>query len=398
MLRKLYEDEEEFASEFSGSVFFCFVAAIAVLIAIGGIYAIFNVKQIVQDWPNQKCKPYVIPFAGYLNKPANQSVYQFTEENFMYCQQNIFKTLITKFLSPLHSLVESVGDLFKDVSIELQSMRIAMANLRTHLMNIFSSCLSAIEAVIVPLQQIFIVAKDSIAKASAIVMTGLYIVLGVIETLKSALTIFFDFAIVILIILAALIISLFAGTFTIPIAIIGLAIFLSIAKPFRTIIDFFENVLNIKPSKTMPNDPNFCFSASTVINDKSVKDYQVDDEWPYGGGKITAKLKLKSSWRTIFYHPVSNPEILITGRHRVLYNKSWIFVKDHPDFIESSLRSNEEVYCFCTETKYLPIQNYVLLDWDELDPFDFDTTTVNDVDGIVYLSDNKVVILSATTN
>jgi hypothetical protein len=61
-------------------------------------------------------------------------------------------------------------------------------------------------------------------------------------------------------------------------------------------------------------------------------------------------------------------------------------------------RADEPVAVNATEVAALVAADFSALDWDELDPFDFDTITVNDVDGIVYLTDNKVVILSATTN
>lgn len=399
-LKILYYHEDSFVSEFFGSVSFCFISAIIVILAISSIYIAANINYIRNDWPNQKCKPYIMPFAGYINKPENQTVLEFTEENFIYCQQNVFKALISDMLTPLHELIDSVSQLFADITNEIQAMRIAMANLRTHLTDIFNTILMLIGVIVVPLQEIFIVAKDTIAKVTGIVITGIYVVLGILEAFKASIKIFIEAAVVILIILAALIISLFADVFTIPIAIAGLVVFISLCDPFRQFVQFTEETLGITSSKPIPNDPvaptHFCFAQTSLLNSKLVDTFNVGDLWPFnGGGIITAKIKLRiNNNNTSFYSPTKDKTLQVTESHKIFYNNKWVSVKDHPEFrrvICNDSKKGTTVYCFNTTTKRLPIGEYLFLDWDEFDQIFEDYEDTKGLHNSVILENGKKV-------
>lgn len=331
---------------------------------------------ILADWPNQKCKPYIVPFAGFINKPPQSSTTQFTEENFTYCSQNILKELMGKMLSPIHELIQSVAAIFIDIETAIQSIRIALANLRTQLTSIFQSILAAIGVVLVPLQQIFIAFKDVMGKLSGILAAVLYILMGVFDTCQAAIQVFIDSTVVILIIFAAIIMSLFAGTFTIPIALAGLVVFVSIAIPFGLLVAFIEDDLGIYPFKSIPatpSIPHFCFEQNVIINGKKVRDYKVGEM--INGGEVTAKLKLLLQNGTTFFSPKQNPQLVkVTGHHRVNYKGQWIFAKDHPDFYPSlSITHPTLVYCFNTKTKTISIPPYIFLDWDEFEMEDNST-------------------------
>lgn len=378
-LQNLYEEEESFLDEFFGSIFCCCVAWIINILCIAYIFILYHMTQILNDWPNQKCKPYIIPFAGYINKPPNLSVEDFTFQNFTFCQQNIFKNLMQRMLSPLHSLINSLHAFFNDFENALQAMRIALANLRSSVTKIFQEILFAIGAIIVPLQQIFFVCKDSINKMVGVIMSGIYTLLTVMATFKTTLKIFIDAVVIILIIFAALIISLFADIFTIPIAIAGLAVFVSVSKPFRSLVQFLEDEMGISTSKSIPPDPvakpaHFCFSYNTMIGDKKIKDYNVGDTLPFSGGIVTAKIQLMPTDH-IFYHEKKTDEtqpdtstLFVTGYHKVWFsdNTKWGYVKDHPNFIACKLFGVDNcLYCLNTTTKTIPIKNYLFSDWDE---------------------------------
>ena len=64
-----------------------------------------NAQAIKDDWVNQRCSPAVIPFVGFINKPDNKSVAEFTEENFNYCIQNILINISGVAVQPFTYLI-----------------------------------------------------------------------------------------------------------------------------------------------------------------------------------------------------------------------------------------------------------------------------------------------------
>ena len=60
---------------------------ITAIVCIIGLYLmthqyIVNILEVIRaDWPNLKCEPLLLPFAGFINKPEGISNFLFTSEN-----------------------------------------------------------------------------------------------------------------------------------------------------------------------------------------------------------------------------------------------------------------------------------------------------------------------------
>ena len=50
-------------------------------------------EHVADDWINQRCKPQNILFAGFITKPEGTSAFQYTNDNFQYCVQNILTNI-----------------------------------------------------------------------------------------------------------------------------------------------------------------------------------------------------------------------------------------------------------------------------------------------------------------
>ena len=48
-----------------------------------------KMEPIRRNWSNERCKPSVMPFAGWINKPEGKTATEFTSENFMQCTTQI---------------------------------------------------------------------------------------------------------------------------------------------------------------------------------------------------------------------------------------------------------------------------------------------------------------------
>ena len=56
-----------------------------------------NLQPIKADWDNNKCKPSIIPFAGIINRPDNETAFEFTQKNFIYCGQTMLKKIVAAY-------------------------------------------------------------------------------------------------------------------------------------------------------------------------------------------------------------------------------------------------------------------------------------------------------------
>ena len=59
--------------------------------------------------------------------------------------------------------------------------------------------------------------------------------------------------------------------------------------------------------------------------------------------------------------------VQVSGSHKVLFEKEWIFVRDHKDAIKINNFQDKYIYCLNTSKKIIYAGDYTFQDWDELD-------------------------------
>ena len=102
---------------------------LTVIISAVFIYAIIyfnifnNIKPLKDDWPNQRCSTAVMPFAGIINKPEDQTNLEFTANNFNYCVQNIVESVTQYAFLPIYYAVNTIPSVFNDVVNWINSVR-----------------------------------------------------------------------------------------------------------------------------------------------------------------------------------------------------------------------------------------------------------------------------------
>jgi hypothetical protein len=77
--------EGSYTTRYSGDIF---IAVILTTIA-GGVLIRFlfiaHSQSIIADWNNRMCDPSIIPFAGLINAPKGESIFDYTATNFESC-------------------------------------------------------------------------------------------------------------------------------------------------------------------------------------------------------------------------------------------------------------------------------------------------------------------------
>ena len=98
-----------------------------------------NVKDIKDDWENQKCNPSVIPFAGMINPIPNKTSFESTGENYEECIKHNITNIANVHLDPLKFMTSGITDLFMIITESINFFRSIYATLRNNILDIFNN-------------------------------------------------------------------------------------------------------------------------------------------------------------------------------------------------------------------------------------------------------------------
>jgi hypothetical protein len=368
-IEKLYNDITYF-SEYGSSVLIFSFLTLLLLLGCAFSYVMIRAQSIKADWPNQRCHPYVIPFAGFINKPDNMTMEEYTQQNFDFCSQTILGLGAGESLQPLTFVTNIMSSVANGIKTAIQDIRAVFNSVRTNIQSMASETMGRLLNMMVPLQQIFIDFRDVISKIEGTLTATIYSSLGAYYTFQSLMGAIVNSIITILIAMAATIITLWLVPFTWPVASSMSAIFISISVPLALIVAFITEVLHIKPKNPIPGLPSKpqCFDENTMIemNDGSFKPISKIKigEYLKGNNKVTSTLKLKRNNESMYdLHGV-----IVSDSHMVYYRNSneWITIENHPNAKIIPFYVSPYLYCLNTSQKRIEIKNMLFLDWDEI--------------------------------
>ena len=383
-INKMYEKLNYF-DQYGGNVMLFIIITIILLIFISYCYVKIHAQPIIDDWPNQRCKPNIIPFAGFITHPEGVSALDYTAENFTHCTQTILSGITGKALEPLTFVVNAFKDMVASIMKSIQFIRAMFDKVRTMFQEISEEIMGRIMNLMIPLQQIIISFKDVLGKVQGTMTAGLFTLLGSYYALKSLMGAIAQFIIAILITLAALIAVFWILPFTWGFAISNTVIFIAIAIPMIIILTFMMDVLNVRPDLSIPQIK--CFDENTLIsmNDgtkKKISEIKVG-ELLFENNQVTAVVKVEARGSSLFY--LDN--IIVSDSHLVKYNNKWIRVSKHPHAIKYEFYSKPYLYCLNTTSKTILINDYIFTDWDELYDEDIIEIKLNGIFPIKELKD-----------
>jgi len=222
-----------FLEKYGGSLWLMIILVLVFFVAISYYYILNNIQPIKADWVNQKCNPSVIPFAGLINKPDNQTAFQFTASNFNNCIYSILTDIINIVLAPIYYLVNVIVDSLKLVVNAVQSIRNVINGLRNALVSVSSEIMGRTLNFLIPLQQIIIKISNMFQQTQGVMTASIYTLLGTYDTIIASVTGIVNIITSILLSLASIIVVLFAIPFGlgVPFAVPLLMLFILILIP-----------------------------------------------------------------------------------------------------------------------------------------------------------------------
>lgn len=372
-INKLY-DNLTYYDQYGSSIIMVIILTIVLILACSYCYIMINLQPIVDDWNNQRCKPYIIPFVGLINKPKDMSFNEFTQQNFDYCTQNILKNITGEAVQPLTFVTKSLYLLYNVIQESLNSIRQMFDKVRNLFNSVTKEIMGRLANIMIPLQQIIISFRDIMSKVLGIMTTGLFTLLASYYSLKALMGAIAQMVIIILIALVAMIALFWIFPFTWGIAISYTAIFIAISIPLAIMLAFMIDVLKVQPGLSIPTlkvHSVKCFDKDTKIvmdddTERKIKDIKCGDILSKGD-IVTAKFKLETKGSQMY----NLFGIIVSDSHLVNYKDNWIRVNQHPDAIKIDNYKEEYLYCLNTTSKTINIEGnkgtkMVFTDWDEI--------------------------------
>lgn len=362
-INKLYDKLTYF--DHYGTAIIMFILVMIVFITIlSYCFAMINLEPIKNDWPNQRCKPNIIPFAGLINKPDGMTATDFAAQNFNQCTQNILSGITGEALQPLTFVTSSLTQMSDTISNDINSTRGMMDKVRTQFQSVSEEIMGRLMNVMVPLQLIIITLKESMSKLQGILSAGMLTSLGAYYTLKSLVGVILNLLITVLVIIVALVIILWLSPATWGTAIAATAFFASIAVPLSVILVVMELILGVRGG----NIPKMfkCFDENTMLHMNDGTHKRIADIVPgdvlKNANVVTGVFKLEREGSEMY----NLNGIIVSDSHILKYGDHWIPVSEHPQAVKIDDYIKPFLYCLNTASKTIIVQDVCFTDWDEV--------------------------------
>jgi hypothetical protein len=368
-LTKLVKEYEKlgYIDQYGGSVVIFIFITLILFIIVSYCISASNSAEIIQDWPNQRCKPTIIPYAGFITHPEGVTAFEYTQENFNYCTQQILSSITGPAVEPYAYIIEIFDSVVKKLNSGVQGIRAIFDRIRKLIEDVTRNIMNRLLNIMVPIQNIILGTKDILGKMQGTMLTTLFTALGGYYALKSLFGAIAQFIANILIALAALIFTLIIlGVFFPPSYItagVMTSIFLLISLPFALVLAFMGEYLGIY-GYNIPSLKCFDKNTSILLNDGTIKkihEIQVGDILE-NNNEVTAFIKVETKGSIMYYLD----GIIVSDTHIVNYKGKWVPVSKHPDSMKCSEYNEPYLYCLNTSNKTITLNNIVFTDWDEI--------------------------------
>ena len=154
---------------------------ITIILIFVGMY-LYNIlavgiKNIQDNWPEYRCNPSVMPFAGMFGHD--------TGSNFTYCIQNMQTDYMGYLLQPLQYLTNVQGNTMGKLMESIQDIRGFFNVIRDFITSIVQSIFGVFLNILIQFQFMIIKIKDMVGKVIGTMATMMFILQGTVMTMES---------------------------------------------------------------------------------------------------------------------------------------------------------------------------------------------------------------------
>jgi len=345
-----------------------------------------NLEPIKADWDNNKCRPSIIPFAGIINKPDGETIFDFTQKNFIHCGQTILKSIVDSAFAPLYGLFQQINIAFKAIADNLIEVLNQLSNLQFTSSSISGRIYQALLSMLIPLQQLIINIKDMLNKLKTTVVITLYAIHGPIFALLGTLDILSDALVALIAFMTATAIAIFAAA-AVAYASFFFAWLGAILTAAGGVVELLVialvviSVLFLILINKMKKAANTCFEPETRVMTQSgvlvaMKDLELNTILK-NGTRVVSVMKINNiDERGSVIHKMyeidggeQNDLIYVTGSHLV-YDpviQQYVAVNNLRGVKPSRISEKRcpVLSCLITTNHTIPIGEWIFHDWED---------------------------------
>jgi hypothetical protein len=387
-INNLYDNLSFVDLHFTSILSFLFLTTIVIL---ASIYCSImrNSQEIRNNWETERCNPKNMPFVGLINKPTDQSIFEYTANNFSYCVKDILSGNLDTSMRPfnINGLLDDAKNAFNNIDLSLNGFDSYFENLEKSMYDKIEEMKNKMVNVIIPIQKIMYAMEDTYARTQAIFATALYTTMGNSYIIKSMIQESINFITNIFYLLLVLISIMFVVPGTQGLATVTSAIAIPLSAVFIAMNISLGKTFHITPGK-MPNIPK-CFDKNTKLkmNDgtyKTIENICVGDILEKEN-MVTAIIKLDSS--DVVMNNLNG--VIVSDMHIVEHKNKWGYVSSHPYKVPINNYCEPYIYCLNTTNKLISVNNTNFLDWDELYDFHLEKILTYQIPNYNFIVGNK---------
>ena len=410
---------------YGGSVVFTITVLGAFLYYESRKYIQSNIYNLRKDWDKNRCKPYYMPLAGYVNPDPYKSNTEIVVDNFKKCTSDITSKVTRAYSKPMKGLTTNMLKLKLATDKDLQNTVVRFDKMSTDTENIGSNFFGMGKTVLLYGQRMIANLKNAFDRFGAIIGTIIASIISILKIMSKGLEIFdaimyrtivimLSVAGVIIGILVAMIVAFFLGwqfpqaifTITSLVIMITYLVFTFVLyglymvwsyivygpdhelddeayefTPISERSEYNKGLFDIIREKRFPKPKDTaCFHKDTLVimqdgTYKKISDLQLGDKL-WGNNSVKCLTKTTGQLDKI----INIGGILVTPGHRVKNDKINIYFDAY--CLPHRCASKEEfLYCLCTENGHINVTSnpdfciengpsytmLTFLDWDDLD-------------------------------
>lgn len=317
---------------------------------LGIIFAMSDRQSVMANWDSQRCGLPVI-VAAPMYKPATEqrSDFEFAQENFEFCIQQIIKDVFTIALAPFLTLLQSQMGAASVVQEVQNTMRSMLGNFQRVFSDLIDGVFQRFMAVGFQIRLVYTEFLAAMQKAFAIAASSVFMGISMVVGIENSYKFITKVVLIILGILIGLVIILFL-----------------VLIPVLPVI--FTTITVLAAAGLGSVDAGaFCFVPRTPIQLANGTFIEIGSlhvgDILHDGTKVEGILRVSGQGASLYQ--ISG--IQLSGDHLVWYAplREWILVRDHPS-AHPIVKREEILICLNTDRHTIPVGGHLFRDWEEM--------------------------------
>ena len=223
-------------------------------------------RELRNNWNENKCNPVIMPFAGVIMPKPGQSTSDTSFENFNYCIQQDITSAFSVIMMPFEFINYIIIDFLETKLSYIKQLIDYLVWLKNQLGGIFAQFYAKIINFVIPIIEMIVYLRDAMSKINGIITTSLFTVINIYNLTVSGviniLTILVNLLtalIIVIVALMALAFALMTNPFTfaigIPLQIAYLIVLAGIIIPALIICTIMNSAIRDIFNESSPPPP-----------------------------------------------------------------------------------------------------------------------------------------------